>query len=67
MAAKKEFLNRTKPVLKPHYSKPRFGFTGECSSAKFSFIVSESVRETRDTHQPLLITMIDPRKAFDVV
>ena len=65
--AEKEMAVRTKPTLKNIHSKLQFGFTEKCSSSNCAFIITEALAEAKDAGHPLYITMMDARKAFDVV
>ena len=63
----KEMLRASKPTLSLHQSKLQFGFTELCSASNCSFVISEAIAEAKDNAKCLYITMLDARKAFDVV
>ena len=65
--AETEFLSRTKPILSVHPNKLQFGFTERCLAANCAFIILESIAEEKGGGNPLLITKLNARKAFDVV
>ena len=65
--AEREMVSQTKPALKDMHSKLQFGFTEQCSAANCAFIITEALAEAKDMGQPLYLTMMDAKKAFDVV
>ena len=65
--AEKEMTQRTKLALASSHSALQFGFTENCSAANCALVVSEAIAEGLDQKRPLYVTMMDARKAFDVV
>lgn len=63
----KEMVARTKHTIKEHQHKLQFGFTEGCSPSNCALIITEAIAEAKDAGSPLFITMMDARKAFDVV
>lgn len=63
----KEVVSRAKPILKEQQHKLQFGFTEKCSPSNCALIISEAIAEAKDLNRPLYITMMDAKKAFDVV
>jgi hypothetical protein len=65
--AEKEIVARSKHTMTASQHKLQFGFTENCSPSHCAFIISEAIAEAKDVGKPLYITMMDARKAFDVV
>ena len=63
----KEIVTRSKEAMTTSQHRLQFGFTEHCSPSHCAFIISEAITEARDTRQQLFITLMDARKAFDVV
>ena len=63
----KEIVSRSKEIMKTQQHYLQFGFTENCSPSHCALIISEAVAEAQDTGKQLFMTLMDARKAFDVV
>ena len=63
----KEILTKTQEVLLPQQNGLQFGFTPGSSSTNCAFVISEAVAEAKTKNHPLYVTLLDAKKAFDVV
>ena len=59
--------SKIQPIIDKHQNALQRGFTKNSSPMNCSLIIEESLREQRDRHQPLYITFLDAKAAFDVV
>ena len=63
----KEIVSRTKAIMQEKQHKLQFGFTENCSPSNCALIITEAMAEAKDTGKQLFVTLMDARKAFDVV
>ena len=60
-------MSLSRPILDGCQSNLQFGFTKGCSPMFAALALTEIIAEAKDNDKPLIITLMDTSKAFDVV
>ena len=62
-----QVVHSSDPTLSIHQSKHQFGFTKNVPCGLAAMLLTESILHCKDTKQPIYVTFMDAKKAFDVV
>ena len=63
----KQMMKDSRPQIAEAQNRHQRGFSEKASSTNAALLITESIAEAKDLHNPIFIQFLDARKAFDLV